>query len=63
VLIILLLALCFVLLLLLLLLLSLLLPLSMLPLLLLPGDSHVLSGDKKGQVAVWNFMQVRGKRV
>jgi hypothetical protein len=27
-------------------------------LLLLPGDSHVLSGDKKGQVAVWNFMQV-----
>jgi hypothetical protein len=29
-----------------------------LPLLLLPGDSHVLSGDKKGQVAIWNFMQV-----
>jgi hypothetical protein len=27
---------------------------------LLPGDSHVLSGDKKGQVAVWNFMQVWG---
>jgi hypothetical protein len=25
------------------------------------SDSHVLSGDKKGGIAVWNFMQVRAK--
>jgi uncharacterized membrane protein len=24
------------------------------------SDSHVLSGDKKGGIAIWNFMQVGG---